>query len=67
MKKELVIKGMMCQHCQKHVTDALQAMPGVTKVVVDLAAGKATVEMAKAISQEEFAKVISTAGYELIG
>ena len=67
MKKELVIKGMMCQHCQKHVTDALQAMPGVTKVVVDLAAGKATVEMAKAISQEEFAKVISAAGYELIG
>ncbi len=26
MKYELVIKGMMCQHCQKHASDALNAM-----------------------------------------
>ena len=67
MKKELEIKGMMCQHCQKHVTEALQAMPGVSSVNVDLVAGKATVEMDKEITLAEFAKVIEKAGYELIG
>ena len=59
MEKELTIKGMMCAHCQKHVFDALSAMPGVTKVDVDLAAGKAKVVAAKDIPQAEFAKVIN--------
>ena len=27
MKKELSIEGMMCQHCVKHVADALSAIP----------------------------------------
>ena len=67
MEKELTIKGMMCAHCQKHVFDALSAMPGVTKVDVDLAAGKAKVVAAKDIPQAEFAKVIKNAGYELVG
>lgn len=66
MEKELVIKGMMCAHCQKHVHDALSAMPGVTKVVVDLAAGKATVTSQQEISQAAFAEVITAAGYELV-
>ena len=36
MKTTLHIEGMMCQHCQKHVHDALAAMDGVTDVTVDL-------------------------------
>jgi Cu+-exporting ATPase len=66
MEKVLIIKGMMCQHCQKHVNDALSAMPGVKSVNVDLAAGKATVQMDKDITEAEFAKVIEKAGYELV-
>ena len=52
---------------KKHVYDALSAMPGVTKVDVDLAAGKAKVVADKDIPQAEFAKVITAAGYELVG
>jgi Cu+-exporting ATPase len=66
MEKVLKIKGMMCQHCQKHVNDALVAMPGVKSVNVDLEAGKATVQMDKDITEAEFAKVIEKAGYELV-
>lgn len=66
MEKVLIIKGMMCQHCQKHVNDALSAMPGVKSVNVDLEAGKATVQMDKDITEAEFAKVIEKAGYELV-
>ena len=40
--KTLKIEGMMCQHCVAHVTQALNALPGV-RAEVDLAAGIATV------------------------
>ena len=67
MKKTLKIEGMMCAHCQKHVTEALSAMDGVTEVTVDLAGGKAEVKAVREIAQEEFRKVIEEAGYELAG
>lgn len=66
MKTTLSIEGMMCQHCQKHVHDALAAMDGVTNVVVDLENKKAEVTTTKDIPTDAFAKVISDAGYELV-
>ena len=66
MKTELKIEGMMCQHCQKHVNDALSKMEGVVSVDVNLEAKTATVEADREISREEFKKVIEEAGYELV-
>lgn len=43
MKKEIIIEGMMCPMCKKHVEDALNALTN-TSVVVDLENKKATVE-----------------------
>ncbi|WP_213663736.1 CopZ family metallochaperone [Stutzerimonas stutzeri] len=40
---ELKVTGMTCGHCVKHVSEALQAVSGVTGVEVDLAAGLARV------------------------
>ena len=66
MKTELKIEGMMCQHCQKHVNDALSKMEGVVSVDVNLEAKTATVEADREISREEFKKVIEEAGYGLV-
>ena len=66
MKTTLHIEGMMCQHCQKHVHDALAAMDGVTDVTVDLEGKTADVMATKDITTDEFAKVITDAGYELV-
>ena len=66
MEKTLKIEGMMCAHCQKHVTEALSGMDGVTAVDVDLAGGTAAVKASREIPQAEFARVITDAGYELI-
>lgn len=66
MQKELKIEGMMCQHCQKHVHDALAKMEGVTEVTVDLEGKKASVTMDREIGEAEFKAVIEEAGYELI-
>lgn len=66
MKTTLKIEGMMCQHCQKHVHNALAAMDGVTDVIVDLEGKKADVSATKEISMDEFTKVITAAGYEVV-
>lgn len=65
MEKQLKINGMMCMMCRKHVLEALEAMPGVTAVDVNLEAGTAKVDADRDIPQAEFKKVIEDAGYEL--
>ena len=37
-KKEftLNVEGMMCEHCKKHVFDAISKIEGVENVIVDL-------------------------------
>lgn len=65
MKYELMIQGMMCGHCQKHVSDALNAMEGVT-AEVNLDSGIATVTSEKEISMDAFASIIEDAGYTLV-
>lgn len=66
MKTELKIEGMMCQHCQNHVHEALSKMEGVTAVDVNLEKKTATVESTAAISRDAFKAVIEEAGYELV-
>ncbi len=41
MNKSINVRGMTCEHCRASVTKAIQAVPGVRSVHVDLAGGKA--------------------------
>ena len=45
----LTVKGMSCNHCKQDVTQALEALPGVSDVNVDL---------------EEVKKAINKLGFE---
>ncbi len=65
MKYDLKIEGMMCQHCQKHMTDGLNAMEGVT-AEIDLEAGIAHVTSTREIPEEEFKQVVTDTGYTLV-
>nr|WP_242472976.1 heavy metal-associated domain-containing protein [Rhodoferax fermentans] len=40
---DLRVHDITCESCVKHVTTALQAVPGVTRVEVDLASGRTRV------------------------
>jgi len=40
---ELLVSGMTCNNCARHVTEALRSVPGVRRAVVDLEHGAATV------------------------
>jgi copper chaperone CopZ len=63
---EITVKGMSCGHCAAAVTKALESIPGVTGVQVELATGRVAFAGARSIPREELARVITTAGYELI-
>ena len=65
MKKVLHIEGMMCAHCVKHVTDALNALDGVNVLTVDLKKKIAEVSLEKEVSDETLKNAIADAGYEL--
>ncbi|XUW99680.1 MAG: copper ion binding protein [Dehalogenimonas sp.] len=64
MNATLNVKGMSCGHCVQHVETALKKVPGVAKVAVDLAKGKASVEYDPAkTTPEALKKAVDAAGY----
>jgi len=63
---EIKVKGMSCEHCAAAVTRALQGLPGVSEVTVDLASGRVTYQSAAPVPPEDLARVIRAAGYELV-
>ena len=64
MKRELKVEGMMCQHCVRHVTDALQAVEGVKTAEVDLKKKRAVVETD--VADEVLVKAVEDAGYKVV-
>jgi len=65
MKYELKIEGMMCMHCQKHMTDALNKMEGVS-AEINLEEKTAYVTAEREVSMDEFQAVVEEAGYTLV-
>jgi copper chaperone len=61
---EIIVKGMSCGHCAAAVTKALEALPGVSEVRVELTTGRVTFANATPVPPEEIARVIKAAGYE---
>ena len=59
MKTTLKIEGMMCEGCVKKVNDGLSALDKVSKVDVNLKAGKATVEHDGATDEELISAVVA--------
>ena len=60
----LAVEGMTCASCVVHVEDALQEVPGVTKVSVNLATEKALVELDPGqVTPSELAQALDDAGY----
>jgi Cu+-exporting ATPase len=63
---ELLVKGMTCQNCARHVTEAIQGVPGVHSASVLLEAGRATVRWNPGTAQNlpAIIKAVQKAGYE---
>ena len=66
MKKTILIDGMMCAHCQGHVSKALNALDGVS-AEVSLEDKAAYVTLTKEVSDEVLRQAVADAGYTVTG
>lgn len=65
VEKTLVVNGMSCGSCVKHVEGALKELPGVIEAKVDLPGKKVTVKFEEGkVTLKEIADAIEEAGYE---
>jgi len=62
---ELEVSGMTCNNCARRVTDALQAVPGVHSVAVDLPTNRASVRWStgNAADSPTLVSALKAAGY----
>lgn len=55
------VQGMSCSHCERAVTQAVQALDPQAQVAVDLAAGRVTIQSTQA--RDALAQAIAQEGY----
>ncbi len=66
-KIEISVGGMKCEHCAKHVQEALEKIEGIFSVKVDLKKGIATLSYSKEIDLDTVKKVIEQEEFEYLG
>ena len=66
MKTKLIIEGMSCGHCVKHVKEALEEIDTVQNVDVNLENKTATFDSNISIDEGKIKFAIEDAGYEVI-
>ena len=63
VEKTMKIDGMMCEHCEKAVRTALEAVEGVETVTADAKAGTAVIRLQPGVSEEAMNEAVTKAGY----
>ena len=63
----LSVQGMMCPHCERHVTQALSTLPGVAEVKADHRTATVTITTTVPVEDALLAATVQQAGYEYKG
>jgi copper chaperone len=66
MKKTIIINGMSCMNCVKHVKEALCELNGVDNVDVDLTSKTAVINTDFEIANNDIIKALDEFGYEVV-
>lgn len=66
MKKKVLIEGMSCGNCVKHVTESLSEIDGVKNVNVNLDEKYAMVDIDNTDLESAIKFAVDEAGYEVI-
>ncbi len=66
MTKVITIEGMMCGHCTGRVQKVLEAIEGVSEVIMSLEEKTATVQMEEEVTDDVLIAAVTDAGYEVI-
>ena len=60
---QLIVSGMTCDHCVRHVTEAITKVTGVQSVNVKLAEGIAVIESDASLDLQVVKDAVVAAGY----
>ena len=63
VRQELLVTGMMCEHCEKRVKKALEKIDGVEEAVTSFELGTAIVTLSKEVGEDLFRQAVEDAGY----
>ena len=66
LSKTITIDGMMCEHCEGYVKEALEALPQIVSAKANHKTGIAIAELTADVSDEDIIKAIEAEGYKVI-
>lgn len=61
------VEGMMCPHCERHVTQALSSLPGITSVSADHKSATVTITSESQLDETLLKDTVQEAGYDYKG
>ena len=65
-EKILMIEGMMCEHCEKTVKNALESIDGVNSAVVSYEKKQAIVHLSKEIPDDILTNAVAAKDYHVV-
>jgi len=63
----LLVDGMMCGNCERHVKEALEKVDGVDEASPDHTTGRVTLKLSAPVFRNDLEKAVKDAGYTLRG
>jgi copper chaperone CopZ len=67
MKKKVLVEGMKCENCVKHVKEALHSVDGVISADVNLSDKYAIIETNKEVSDGAIKTAVNNEKYNVVG
>jgi len=61
------VEGMMCQNCERHVKNALEALDGIDSATANHDENKVEIKMSKYVSESAMKGAVEEAGYKFVG
>lgn len=65
-EKIIKVEGMMCQHCEAHVKEALEKIDGVEEAFASHEKNEVVLKLSKEVSQNDLQKAVTEAGYTFV-
>ena len=63
----ILVDGMMCNNCERHVKNALESLAGITEASPDYTTGKVTVKHNAPLDEEAIRAALTEEDYEYVG
>ena len=63
----VLVNGMMCENCERHVKKALESVSGIEEATPDHTSGKVVVKHSAPLNEEAMKAAVTEAGYEYVG